>query len=169
MTAWKNRSLAIALLIGAIIGVPFAHVSWAEDKKPNIVLIVSDDFGYGDAGVYGGGPGRGMPTLNIDRLADEGMTFFSFYAQPSCTAAVGVATGLHRSPAGRTAHLPKGRISNEERGSLALPARKSVSETGVNIQRVPIPRLSSKLRRLLAPSCTIFRRKCVLGHARKTS
>ena len=39
------------------------------------MLIVSDDFGYGDAGVYGGGPGRGMPTPNLDRLAAEGMQF----------------------------------------------------------------------------------------------
>ncbi len=53
--------------------------------KPNIVLIVSDDTGYGDLGPYGGGVGRGMPTPNIDKLAQEGMTFFSFYAQPSCT------------------------------------------------------------------------------------
>ena len=53
--------------------------------KPNIVMIVSDDFSYGDAGVYGGGAGCGMPTPNIDRMADEGMTFFDFYAQPSCT------------------------------------------------------------------------------------
>jgi arylsulfatase len=53
--------------------------------KPNIVLIVSDDFGYGDAGVYGGGPNRGMPTPNLDRMAAEGMAFFTFYAQPSCT------------------------------------------------------------------------------------
>ncbi|MEZ5463024.1 arylsulfatase [Dokdonella sp.] len=57
----------------------------AQDSKPNIVLIVSDDTGYGDLGPYGGGEGRGMPTPNIDRLADEGMTMFSFYAQPSCT------------------------------------------------------------------------------------
>jgi arylsulfatase A-like enzyme len=28
---------------------------------------------------------RGIPTPNLDRLADEGMTFFSFYGQPSCT------------------------------------------------------------------------------------
>ncbi len=53
--------------------------------KPNIILIVSDDTGYGDLGPYGGGVGRGMPTPNIDRLADEGLTMFSFYAQPSCT------------------------------------------------------------------------------------
>ncbi|WP_455274385.1 arylsulfatase [Rhizobium herbae] len=54
-------------------------------SKPNILFIVSDDTGYGDLGPYGGGEGRGMPTPNIDKLADEGMTFFSFYAQPSCT------------------------------------------------------------------------------------
>lgn len=53
--------------------------------KPNILLIVSDDTGYGDLGPYGGGEGRGMATPNIDRVAAEGMTFFSFYAQPSCT------------------------------------------------------------------------------------
>jgi arylsulfatase A-like enzyme len=56
-----------------------------EGKKPNIILIVSDDTGYGDLGPYGGGVGRGMPTPNIDRLANEGMQFYSFYAQPSCT------------------------------------------------------------------------------------
>jgi arylsulfatase len=57
----------------------------ADGKKPNIITIISDDFGYGDAGCYGGGEGRGMPTPNIDRMSKEGMTFFSFYAQPSCT------------------------------------------------------------------------------------
>ncbi len=54
-------------------------------KKPNIILLVTDDTGYGDLGPYGGGEGRGMPTPHFDRLAAEGMTFFSFYAQPSCT------------------------------------------------------------------------------------
>jgi arylsulfatase A-like enzyme len=54
-------------------------------KKPNILFIVSDDTGYGDLGPYGGGEGRGMPTPSIDQMAHDGMTFFSFYAQPSCT------------------------------------------------------------------------------------
>lgn len=57
----------------------------AQAGKPNILLIVADDVGYGDLGPYGGGTGRGMPTPSLDRLAADGMTFFSFYAQPSCT------------------------------------------------------------------------------------
>jgi len=54
-------------------------------NQPNIILIVGDDVGYGDLGTYGGGEGRGMPTPNLDRLAAEGMTLHTFYAQPSCT------------------------------------------------------------------------------------
>ncbi len=60
-------------------------VTGASGTKPNIIMIVSDDFGWGDAGCYLGGEARGMPTPNIDRLAAEGMMFTSFYAQPSCT------------------------------------------------------------------------------------
>ncbi len=55
-------------------------------KKPNILLIISDDVGYGDLGAYLGGEARGMPTPNLDELAKDGMMFTSFYAQPSCTA-----------------------------------------------------------------------------------
>ena len=69
----------------AAVAVASTPISAQPQQKPNIILIVSDDFGYGDAGAYGGGEGRGMPTPNIDRLSNEGMTFFSFYAQPSCT------------------------------------------------------------------------------------
>jgi len=61
-----------------------AAPGFAADK-PNIILLVSDDTGYGDLGPYGGGEGRGMPTPSIDRMANEGLTMFSFYAQPSCT------------------------------------------------------------------------------------
>ncbi|MCA8879516.1 MAG: arylsulfatase [Rhodobacteraceae bacterium] len=63
--------------------------AWAQTEtpaaKPNILLIVSDDTGWGDLGAYLGGAGRGMPTPNFDKLADEGMIFTDFYGQPSCT------------------------------------------------------------------------------------
>ena len=92
----KLKHLGLSLLAGTTALVCAVSPARAADpasalatagqgKKPNIILIVSDDFGYGDAGPYGGGTGRGMPTPAIDRLAEEGMTFFSFYAQPSCT------------------------------------------------------------------------------------
>jgi len=71
--------------IAAAVLMCVTALSGMAANKPNIILIVSDDTGYGDLGPYGGGEGRGMPTPNIDRLADEGMTFFDFYAQPSCT------------------------------------------------------------------------------------
>jgi arylsulfatase A-like enzyme len=83
MHRMPHRLRAGMLAVGAAVSLAFG-VAHAADK-PNIVLIVSDDFGYGDAGVYGGGPNRGMPTPNLDRMANEGMTFMSFYAQPSCT------------------------------------------------------------------------------------
>ena len=80
---WTGRiRLALATVV-AVLGV--AGTPAPAQQKPNIILIVSDDFGYGDSGPYGGGPGRGMATPSIDRFASEGMTFFSFYAQPSCT------------------------------------------------------------------------------------
>lgn len=70
----------------ALVGVAALSASAQQTQtKPNIILLVSDDTGYGDLGPYGGGEGRGMATPNIDRLANEGMTFFTFYAQPSCT------------------------------------------------------------------------------------
>jgi arylsulfatase len=77
--AWLRPLLALALA-GAVLGAAAQTAA-----KPNILFIVSDDTGYGDLGPYGGGEGRGMPTPSIDRMAREGMTFFSFYAQPSCT------------------------------------------------------------------------------------
>lgn len=79
-----GRSFILPLVaMVALLGV--VAPTYAQQKKPNILFIVSDDTGYGDLGPYGGGEGRGMPTPNIDRLARDGMTFFSFYAQPSCT------------------------------------------------------------------------------------
>ncbi len=73
------RQWAATLLIAFI-----ATAAQAADK-PNILFIVSDDTGYGDLGPWGGGVGRGMPTPNIDKMAKQGMMFYSFYAQPSCT------------------------------------------------------------------------------------
>lgn len=80
---WR-RALAGFAVAGPIM-MAFPLPVWAQSERPNILLIVSDDTGYGDLGPYGGGAGRGMPTPNFDKMAASGMTFYSFYAQPSCT------------------------------------------------------------------------------------
>ena len=96
-------SLSFVSLSNAQTKVALPSVSPAAGQKPNIVLIVSDDFGYGDSGPYGGGVGRGMPTPNIDRMAAEGTTFFSFYAQPSCTPGrAAMQTGRYPNRSGMT-------------------------------------------------------------------
>jgi arylsulfatase A-like enzyme len=96
-------TLAALLSLAMLAAVTSPVAAKEESKKPNIILILSDDFGYGDAGVYGGGPGRGMPTPSLDRLAQEGMTFYSFYAQPSCTPGrAAVQTGRIPNRSGMT-------------------------------------------------------------------
>ncbi len=80
---FRPRGVGLTALFSTLMAL--CGLAQAQSSKPNILLIVSDDTGYGDLGPYGGGVGRGMPTPNIDKMAAEGMTFFSFYAQPSCT------------------------------------------------------------------------------------
>jgi len=80
------RQCLTAISCAGVIAVSATGLAWAQDaKKPNILFIVSDDTGYGDTGPYLGGETRGMPTPNIDKLAEDGMLFTQFYAQPSCT------------------------------------------------------------------------------------
>jgi len=54
----------------------------ATAAKPNIVLILVDDMGYGDIGPFGSTKNR---TPNLDRMAAEGMKLTSFYTAPVCT------------------------------------------------------------------------------------
>jgi arylsulfatase len=54
-------------------------------KKPNILIFLMDNVGYGDFGIYGGGLAVGAPTPNIDRLGREGLQLMYAYSQPSCT------------------------------------------------------------------------------------
>lgn len=45
----------------------------AENSQPNIILILTDDLGYGDLSTYN--PGSKIPTTNLDRMASEGVCF----------------------------------------------------------------------------------------------
>lgn len=82
----------LALLLPAFCGVPGRG---AAAERPNIVVILCDDLGYGDLSVHGHPQIR---TPHIDRLAQTGLRFTNFYsAAPVCSPSrVGLLTG--RSP-----------------------------------------------------------------------
>jgi arylsulfatase len=65
-------------------------------KKPNIIYILADDVGWGEMGWQGGGKHRGTPTPTLDKMAFEGIRFWSAYAEPSCTPTrIAINTGRH--------------------------------------------------------------------------
>src|ERR1700751_3178818 len=79
-------ALRALLAGGATLAVMNAPAS-AQQKRPNVVMLMTDDTGWNDFGAYsGGGRALGHPTPNIDQIAAEGATFTSWYGQASCTA-----------------------------------------------------------------------------------
>lgn len=70
-------------LLPAILTLLFAWTigAAAPDSKPNFVIIFTDDQGYEDVGCFGSPDIR---TPRLDAMAEEGMRFTSFYAQPIC-------------------------------------------------------------------------------------
>jgi len=81
------------LLLLLAISVPAASRP-AGAQKPNIVIIFTDDLGYGDIGVFGA---KGYQTPNLDKLAGEGRIFRNFHvAQAVCSASrAGLQTGCY--------------------------------------------------------------------------
>ncbi len=71
----------------------------AQKRLPNIVVIFTDDQGYGDVGVFGA---KGFDTPNLDKLASEGRMFTNFHvSQPVCSASrAGLLTGCYSNRIG---------------------------------------------------------------------
>lgn len=68
-----------------------------KQQQPNIILIMADDLGYSDLGYYG----SETFTLNLDRLAKEGLRFSQFYnASRSCPTRASLLTRLYQHQTG---------------------------------------------------------------------
>jgi arylsulfatase A-like enzyme len=76
------RNLLSTLAILGVLLTLSATARAADTPKPNLVIILIDDMGYGDIGPFGSKLNR---TPNLDRMASEGMRLTSFYAAPVCT------------------------------------------------------------------------------------
>ena len=119
LTCLDPRCFIVALLLlSFVLALPAAAA-----QPPNIVFILADDLGIGDAGCYN--PDSKIPTPNIDRLAAEGMRFTDAHSPSAvCTPTrYGVLTGRY---AWRT-RLKSGVLWGYSR-SLIEPGRLTVAQ-----------------------------------------
>lgn len=78
-------------------------------SRPNIVLILADNLGWGEPGCYGGGELRGAPTPRIDALAAEGLQFLNFNVESDCVPTrSALMTGRHPIRTGAVQSVPAG-------------------------------------------------------------
>ena len=82
---------AVLVLLSVLFAAPPAF----GQQRPNIVMIIMDDLGYGDIGSYGVADAK---TPNIDRLAREGVRLTDFYANhANCSPTrTGLITGRYQ-------------------------------------------------------------------------
>ena len=96
MAAFCPPDRLSGLLMAALLA--FGPAASAADPKPNMVIILADDLGYGDTGTYGGW----IETPHLDKLAAEGMRFTDFHSSGNVCSPTraGLVTGRYQQRAG---------------------------------------------------------------------
>jgi len=144
----------LAAVVVVLIGARGAR---GAEHKPNVVLILADDLGYGDVGCFGQ---KRIKTPNLDRLAAQGVRFPQFYA--GCTVCTPsrcvLMTGLHSGHCAERGNGDEGNPINEptvaqvlkkagydtaamgkwgigEPGSVNVPGRKGFDSSGATTRR----------------------------------
>ncbi|HEX6987677.1 MAG TPA: sulfatase-like hydrolase/transferase, partial [Planctomycetaceae bacterium] len=102
------------VILSPILAALLLADSAAAAGRPNVVVVLIDDLGYGDFSCYGN---ERVETTNIDRLAAEGVRFTQYYAgAPICSPSrVAITTGQSPARWGVTSFLAERRL-NERRG-----------------------------------------------------
>jgi arylsulfatase A len=115
---------AFSLLIAFVCVADTAWAQSGDASRPNVVLIITDDVGYGDIGSYGA---PDVKTPNIDSLARNGTRLTDFYAAPNC------------SPT--RAALISGRYQQRVRIENPLGAARLAAEQGLRATGRTLPQL----------------------------
>jgi len=131
MNSYRCFQTALFAALAFLLACP-TKARAATPSKPNIVIILTDDQGYADAGAYGS---RGFKTPNLDRMAREGIRFTDFHVpQPVCSASrAGLLTGCYPNRVGIHGALgPEARIGlNTNEMTLAKLVKQKGYVTGM--------------------------------------
>ena len=108
MEMQQNKDNMFFLLILCALLLCFTSAELHADEKPNIVVILCDDLGYGDLECYGH---PHIKTPNLNSMAEQGIRFTDFYsAAPVCSPSrVGLLTGRSPNRAGIYNFIPDGK------------------------------------------------------------
>ena len=104
----------------ALTLIAFASSASAQDR-PNVVIMLGDNVGYGDIGAYGAGEIRGMPTPRIDQLAAEGLRLTQYLVEPACTPSrAALQTGRYSLRSGLSSVIIGGTPNTLQAGEMTL-------------------------------------------------
>ena len=118
--AWA--AIGGVLAAGAVMcAAPQKAQAQQPTERPNVVLMLADNLGYGDVGCYGAGEVRGMPTPHLDRLASEGLRFTQFLVEPGCTPSrAGLMTGRYSIRCGLSKIILRGTANTLQADEVTL-------------------------------------------------
>ena len=127
--------VVVTLFIGVVLGLlTIKNITAQVQRRPNIVVIIADDLGYGNIGTFGA---PNIRASRLDAMATEGQKWTSFYVQPVCSPSrAALPTGrlpVRNGMFGKSSNVPLtiaphqevyrrgGAIHQREQGPAVLP------------------------------------------------
>src|SRR5690554_3489688 len=91
----KSCGMYGSVLLSSLPGFTASNISQTTRRKPNIIIILADDLGYGDLSCYGN---EEIHTPHLDALAEAGITFTDFHSSGAVCSPTraGLMTGLYQ-------------------------------------------------------------------------
>ena len=111
----------LALILTTMTASAQTQTAATAQNKPNVVIMLGDNVGYGDIGAYGAGEVRGMPTPRIDSIAAQGLRLTQYLVEPACTPSrAALMTGRYSQRLGLSTVIVGGTPNTLQAGEVTL-------------------------------------------------